>query len=161
MKENQQDFDIISDTPLEEIEYRLCYEKEYISNMRKEIKSQGELLKEAAGILKDVQTILFEMRQGELFDDESTETFEQLREIIGEEPASKVAKAFAGTMVYIPKNIIARNLHKKIKKEFWNGATYKELSKKYDYTERHIRNLVDRKEGVSKWLNGKAHIYRK
>jgi Mor family transcriptional regulator len=51
-------------------------------------------------------------------------------------------------MLYIPKNVIARNLHKKIKKEFLNGATYKELGRKYGYTERYIRNLVDRKKEI-------------
>jgi Mor family transcriptional regulator len=118
----------------------------HIGDRGKGLKSQGELLKETTGLLKDIQELLFEMRQGELFDDESTETFEQLRDIIGEEPAGRVAKAFAGTMVYIPKNVIAKNLHKKIKKEFWNGSTYKELSRRYGYTERYIRNLVDRKK---------------
>ena len=150
MKGCQQNLDIVPDESLKGIEYRLCYEKECISSMKKQIKSQGESLKEAAGVLKDIQTILFEARQKELFDEESTETFEQLREIIGEEPAIKVAKAFAGTMVYIPKNVIAKNIHKKIKKEYWDGASYKELSRRYGYTERYIRNLVDRKEGVSK-----------
>jgi Mor family transcriptional regulator len=150
VKAIQPNLDIIPDAPLKEIDRRICFEKDCIGGMRNQIKNQEKLLKEAAGLLKDVQTVLFEMRQGELFDDESTETFEQLREIIGEEPASKVAKAFAGTMVYIPKNVIAKNIHKKIKKEYWDGASYKALSRKYGYTERYIRNLVDRKEGVSK-----------
>jgi Mor family transcriptional regulator len=145
MKATQLNLDSILDTPLREIDSRICFEKECIGGMRNQIKKQEKLLKEAAEVLKDIQLILYELRQGELFDDESTETFEQLREIIGDEPAGKVAKAFAGTMVYIPKNVIAKNIHKKIKKEYWEGASYKVLSRKYGYTERYIRNLVDRK----------------
>lgn len=150
MNTTQENFDFIPDTPLGELIHRIGIEKEYIGDMKKRFKSQDELLKAAARTLTDIQTILFEVKQGELFDDESTETFEQLREIIGDEQAGKVAKAFAGTMLYIPKNVIARNLHKKIKKEYWDGASYKSLSRKYGYTERYIRNLVDRKEGVSR-----------
>jgi Mor family transcriptional regulator len=146
MKVRQQNPDMVPDNILDEIFFTLFFQKESIDDLRKQIKTQDALLKETSGLLKDIQTILFEARQGEVFDDESTETFEQLREMIGEEPASKVAKAFAGTMVYIPKNVISRNLHKKIRKEFWDGASYRDLSKKYGYTERYIRNLVDRKK---------------
>jgi hypothetical protein len=51
------------------------------------IKSQGALLKETLNTLNEIQAALFDIRQGELFDNESTETFEQLREIT---PAWKV-----------------------------------------------------------------------
>jgi Mor family transcriptional regulator len=142
----QQNLDIFSDCSLAEISFALFFEKEFIAGLKKRQKSQDELLKKTAVLLKEIKDILFEMQQGELFDDDSTETFEQLREIIGEEQAGEVAKAFAGTMLYIPKNVIARNLHKRIKKEFLNGATYKELGRKYGYTERYIRDLVDRKK---------------
>jgi Mor family transcriptional regulator len=147
-KTARQDLGFIENNPsLNDISIMLFFEKEFIKNLKRQTKSQGALLKETLDTLNEIQATLFDMRQGELFDDESTETFEQLREIIGDEQAGKVAKTFAGTMVYIPKNVIARNLHKKIKKEFWNGATYKELGRKYGYTERYIRNLVDRKKG--------------
>jgi Mor family transcriptional regulator len=142
----QQTFDFIENDPLDEMSNLILQAKDDLHNTGEGIKSQGALLKETLDTLNEMQAILFDMRQGELFDDESTETFEQLREIIGDEQASKVAKVFAGTMVYIPKNVIARNLHKKIKNEFRNGATYKELGRKYGYTERYIRNLVDRKK---------------
>jgi Mor family transcriptional regulator len=148
MKEKtaQQNLDFIENNPLENMANLILRAKEDMNTIGQRIKNQGALLKETLDTLNEIQATVFDMRQGELFNDESTETFEQLREIIGDEQASKVAKTFAGTMVYIPKNIIARNLHKKIKKEFWSGATYKELSRKYGYTERYIRNLVDRKE---------------
>jgi Mor family transcriptional regulator len=148
MKEKtaQQNLDFIEHNPLENMANLILRAKEDMNNIGQRIKSQGALLKETLDTLNEIQATVFDMRQGELFNDESTETFEQLREIIGDEQASKVAKTFAGTMVYIPKNIIARNIHKKIKKKFWSGATYKELSRKYGYTERYIRNLVDRKE---------------
>jgi Mor family transcriptional regulator len=141
----QQELGLPPGDPLEEIRAVLSLEKECAAELKKQVKEQGVTFRDARALLEELRTVLFEMKQGELFDDESTETFEQLRGIIGEEQAGKVARAFAGTMVYIPKNVIAKNLHKKIKKEFWDGATYKELSRKYGYTERYIRNLVDRK----------------
>jgi Mor family transcriptional regulator len=145
-KTTQQNFDFIENNPLENMANLILRAKEDMNNIGQRIKSQGTLLKETLDTLNEIQATLFDIKQGELFNDESTETFEQLREIIGDEQASKVAKTFAGMMVYIPKNVIARNLHKKIKKEFRDGATYKELSRRYGYTERYIRNLVDRKK---------------
>jgi Mor family transcriptional regulator len=132
--------------PLDEISFTLFFMKESLKDLRNQIKKHDSPLKEASALLTGIKETLFEMRQGELFEDEGTETFEQLREIIGDEPASRVAKAFAGTTVYVPKNVVSRNLHKRIKKEFWEGASYRDLSKKYGYTERYIRNLVDRKK---------------
>jgi Mor family transcriptional regulator len=146
MKAAQQNLDMAPGNILDEISFTLLIQKESIKDLRKQIKNQDSALKEAPVLLAGIKDALFEMKQGELFEDEGTEIFEQLREIIGDEPASEVAKAFAGTMVYIPKNVISRNLHKRIKKEFWDGASYRDLSKKYGYTERYIRNLVDRKK---------------
>jgi Mor family transcriptional regulator len=146
VKTAQQNLAFIENNPLEDMAHLISRSKEDMNNLEQRSKSQGTLLKETLDMLNEIQTTLSDMRQGELFDDEGTETFEQLREIIGDEQASKVAKTFAGTMLYIPKNVIAKNLHKKIKKEYWDGATYKELSRKYGYTERYIRNLVDRKK---------------
>jgi Mor family transcriptional regulator len=142
----QQNLDLVPDNLFDEISIRFFFVKESVKEMKKQIKSRDEQIKETAVLLMEIKESLLEMRQGELFEDEGTETFEQLREIIGDEQASKVAKVFAGTMVYIPKNVISRGLHKKIKKEFWDGASYKDLSRKYGYTERYIRNLVDRKK---------------
>jgi Mor family transcriptional regulator len=142
----QGEMDLLPSDQLEEIQRVILLVKEDAADLGKRIKEQGAAFREVAVLLGELRTALLEMSQGELFNDESTETFEQLRDIIGEEQASRVAKAFAGTMVYIPKNVIAKNLHKKINKEFWDGATYKELSRKYGYTERYIRNLVDRKK---------------
>jgi Mor family transcriptional regulator len=148
MKEKmaQQNFYFIGKNLLEDMANLILRTKKDMNNVEQGIKRQGALFKETLDTLNEIRATLFDMRQGELFDDEGTETFEQLREIIGDEQASKVAKTFAGTMLYIPKNIIAKNLHKKIRKEFIDGATYKELGRKYGYTERYIRNLVDRKK---------------
>jgi Mor family transcriptional regulator len=73
------------------------------------------------------------------------ETFEQLTGIVGKEAAGQVAASFAGESVYIPKGITTAEQHKAIRQEFRDGATYRELARRYGYTERHIRNIIHRK----------------
>jgi Mor family transcriptional regulator len=76
---------------------------------------------------------------------DANETYEQLTELIGAEAARRVAKSFAGTNLYIPKGVITTEQHKAIRQEFRDGATYRDLSIKYGYTEIHIRNIIHKK----------------
>jgi Mor family transcriptional regulator len=76
---------------------------------------------------------------------DNNETFEQLADIVGEEAARQVAASFAGTSLYIPKGIAVAECYKLIRKEFEEGATYRDLSSKYGYTETHIRNIIHHK----------------
>jgi Mor family transcriptional regulator len=147
---NQKFLDMPPPDPLDEIQGRILLEKENAAELKRLVKDQEVKLRNAALSLEELRVVLYEVQQGELFDDESTETFEQLRGIIGDGLAGEIARVFAGTMVYIPKNAISRNIHRKIKREFREGATYKELSKKYKYTERYIRNLVDKRKEAGK-----------
>jgi Mor family transcriptional regulator len=73
------------------------------------------------------------------------ETYEQLSEIVGEAAARRVAALFAGENLYIPKRIVTDEQHKAIQQEFRDGATYRELARRYGYSERYIRNLIHRK----------------
>ena len=71
-----------------------------------------------------------------------SEVFEQLESLIGYEAVLKIAEVFAGTTIYIPKNIITFKNYHEIRKEYKDGATYRGLSVKYGYTEMHIRNII-------------------
>lgn len=70
------------------------------------------------------------------------EDFDLLKELLGNEEAYKVAKAFGGARVYFPKNVVTTEVHRRIRKEFKAGATYRALSIRYGYSESHIRNIV-------------------
>jgi hypothetical protein len=67
-------FDFIKNDLLEEMANMILRAKEDMDNIGQGIKSQGELLKGTLDMLNEIQATLSDMRQGELFDDESTET---------------------------------------------------------------------------------------
>jgi len=86
------------------------------------------------------------LKQNEDIKVDWNEAFEQLESLIGYDEALKIAEVFAGTAIYIPKNIITFKNYHDIRKEYKAGATYRALSVKYGYTETHIRNIVHKKE---------------
>jgi Mor family transcriptional regulator len=112
--------------------------------------------------LGEAQAMLSDMRQGELFEDESAgaaddkddmdcknEIFEELRDLIGKEQAEKVTDYFSGSLVYFSKNIAIARKHREIRKAFLEGASYRDLSVKHGYTETHVRRIVhkERQDG--------------
>jgi hypothetical protein len=155
--EGRQNLDMIPDNSPDEIHIRLFWIREGIGEMKERIKTQEKLLGEAAGLLNGIQATLFEMRQGELFDGEDIETadgiecknevFGELRELLGNEQAEKVADYFSGSLVYFSKNIAIARKYQEIRKAFREGATYRDLSIGYGYTETHIRNIVHKEAG--------------
>jgi Mor family transcriptional regulator len=74
------------------------------------------------------------------------DVFEELEDIFGAEAANRFVDFYAGSNLYVPKNIKIERKHRKIRDEFREGATYRELAMRYEYTEQHIRNIVHRKE---------------
>ena len=73
---------------------------------------------------------------------ECNDDFEQLKMLLGEELAWRVAEQFAGSPVYIPKSVLTRERHEAIRREFRAGADYRSLAEKYGYTTSYIRALV-------------------
>jgi Mor family transcriptional regulator len=73
--------------------------------------------------------------------DDRNDAFELLKELLGPELALRVADSFAGTALYIPKNIITAERHRAIRKEFQDGASYRQLSIKYGYSISHVREI--------------------
>ena len=74
-----------------------------------------------------------------------SDDFEQLEDLIGSEAALKVAEVFAGSTIYIPKNILINKNYHHIRKKFKAGSSYRELSLEFGYTETHIRNIIHKK----------------
>jgi Mor family transcriptional regulator len=77
---------------------------------------------------------------------EKNDVFKELETILGTEAANRFVDYYSGSILYTPKSIIIARKHRKIREEFKNGATYRELAVRYGYTETHIRNIVYRKE---------------
>ena len=75
--------------------------------------------------------------------------FELLEDLIGPEAAWKIAEAFAGSALYIPKSILTNKSHHDIRRKFKAGTTFRELSIEYGYTEAHIRNIVHKGKKVN------------
>ncbi len=65
--------------------------------------------------------------------------------ILGEDKARITAKMFSGEIVYFPeiKRACAEKVRKLIKEQF-DGHNLSELSKKYGYSERHIRRITEK-----------------
>jgi Mor family transcriptional regulator len=76
---------------------------------------------------------------------DKNEVFDELTQLLGSEQAGKVAAHFAGSSVYIPKSLVVAEKHRRIAEEYRGGATYRELSLKYGYTERYVRIITLRK----------------
>lgn len=75
------------------------------------------------------------------------EPYKTIAEEIGIENTVKLAGMYQGTPVYFPKfdNVISDIRNKKIRTEYNNGATYKELALKYGITERWVYEIVGNK----------------
>ena len=76
---------------------------------------------------------------------EKENVFEELKEIVGEDAAKLFVEHYAGSNLYTPKKLILEAKRLKIIEGFKRGASYRELARRYGYTERHIRNIVHKR----------------
>jgi Mor family transcriptional regulator len=70
------------------------------------------------------------------------ELFEELEGLLGVDKAVEMAEYFAGSHLYVAKGILLAKKHEKIKKEFAGGISVRELARRYEYTETHIRRII-------------------
>jgi hypothetical protein len=153
----QQKLDLPPGDRLEEILGVIALEKENAAELGKRVKEQGARLRDAAALLEELHAALFETQQGELFgegeaggfpgeegEECKNEVLEELRDLLGNEQAEKVADYFSGSLVYFSKNIAIARKHREIREAYREGAAYRDLGVKYGYTESHIRNIVHR-----------------
>jgi hypothetical protein len=122
---------------------------EVVGFLKREVEYLRSVLKEEAAKAVKLQKKLDEteerisvMRQERLF---KGEVFDEIKDLIGEEPANLIVGYFAGSNIYVPKSVVTQERYRCIRKEFKSGATYLELATKYGYTETHIRRIVHRR----------------
>lgn len=70
----------------------------------------------------------------------NSDTYAELVRIIGADKADKVIHIFMGELIYFPK-LKSLSVREKILQDF-TGYNYTELSRKYGYSERYIREIV-------------------
>jgi Mor family transcriptional regulator len=76
---------------------------------------------------------------------EENDVFKELQDVIGEEAAKRFVEHYSGSNLYTPQKILLEMKHEKIIEEFKKGASYKELARRYGFTERHIRRIVHKR----------------
>ncbi len=76
--------------------------------------------------------------------DDLPESYQEIARIIGVESAVKLSEALGGLAYYFPQleGILRKKRDECIKREF-TGDNHRELAKKYDLTERWIREIVE------------------
>lgn len=67
-----------------------------------------------------------------------------IAECIGVEAYFKLSQRYGGNLLYIAKmnSLKAKERNEQIKRDFYNGATYKQLAVKYCLSEIWIKNIV-------------------
>jgi Mor family transcriptional regulator len=83
-------------------------------------------------------------REGERMKD-ANDDFKLLKEIVGQELTVKIVEEFAGSFIYIPKNILTTKKHLEILEGYKSGKNYRELSLMSGYSENYIRNIISMK----------------
>jgi len=89
-------------------------------------------------------------------DENSFEIFEQIATVAGEEKAFEICSIFAGEQILFPKAILRLKRNYDIRKEFRQGASYRDLSIRYDLTTRQIRTICDPSD---KSLEGQLDLF--
>jgi Mor family transcriptional regulator len=74
--------------------------------------------------------------------------FKLLCEIVGQELAVKIAEEFAGSFIYVPKNMLTIQKHLEVMEAYKAGKNYRELSLMTGYSESYIRNIINMKNNA-------------
>lgn len=73
---------------------------------------------------------------------ERDDIFDDLERNLGTDAANRLVDLYSGSNLYIPQSIGIKRKHRQIRDEFKNGAGYKELARRFGYTERRIRQII-------------------
>jgi Mor family transcriptional regulator len=148
---------LFNENPLDRAVELIIRLKEDGKDMEAMLKVQQAALADVQANLQEVQDAFFQMGQDDLFQENNGEfinsdddIFAELVEIVGKEVASRLVDFYSGSSIYIPKNIIIEQKHRKIREEFRNGSVYRELAVRYGYSDQHIRNIIHKKERKNK-----------
>lgn len=69
-------------------------------------------------------------------------TYREMSEIIGIENTFKVYEHFKGQQINLPQRIYSQEYVEKYVKENYNGTNLREFAKKFNYSERRIRQFL-------------------
>ena len=116
--------------------------KREVETLRFHLKDEATKAVKLQKQLADTERRLEDMQQQRLF---KGEVFEEIEGIIGNDNAMKIVQYFAGSNIYIPKSVVTKERHRRLRKEFKDGSNYLELGNKYGYTENYVRRIVHRK----------------
>jgi hypothetical protein len=125
--------------------------KKDTQDMRERLEDRQVSMKDTCAALHAAQDALFNAGQLDLFQQHSNTDFDEgifteLVEIIGRDAANRLVDYYSGSSIYIPKSIIVEQMHRKIREEYKSGAIYRDLAVQYGYSERHVRNIIHKKE---------------
>ncbi|MDR2618110.1 MAG: hypothetical protein LBC62_04485 [Treponema sp.] len=141
---------IFNETPLDRAMEAVMSIKENMKDMKAALKAQGASLKDICIMLREAEDIFFQAKQNDLFQEKGIDfggdIFAELVDIVGKEAAGRLVDYYSGSSIYIPKNIIIEQKHRKMRGEFKDGATYRELAARYEYSERYTRTIIHKKE---------------
>ena len=79
---------------------------------------------------------------------EINDDFKELMEIVGPKLALKIVESFAGSLIYIPKNILTARRHLEVLNGYKAGKSYRELSLLSGYSESRVREIISKKNDV-------------
>ena len=71
--------------------------------------------------------------------------YEEITKIIGEEQTIKLYENFRGQQITFPQRLYSVEYVSKYVKENYNGRNIREMARKFDYSERRIREFLKEK----------------
>jgi len=69
--------------------------------------------------------------------------YAEMAEVVGVENTIKIFEAFRGQQITMPQKLYKTEYVRSYLKENYNGKNLKELSRLFDYSERHLRALLN------------------
>ena len=84
--------------------------------------------------------------------DERFQPYWRTVELIGEEAADRLLREFPGSYLYFPKLLLTYRVYADMYRDWENGASYREIARRYGYSESHARHTI---QGIRRRLYGK------
>ena len=72
--------------------------------------------------------------------------YEEISKIVGEEKTIQIYENFKGQQITFPKRLYNVSYVSKYAKTHFNGKNLRELARKFDYSDRQMRELMKRRE---------------
>ncbi|MBN2534463.1 MAG: hypothetical protein JXB88_16385 [Spirochaetales bacterium] len=169
-KEEYNQIPLINESPLKKIENLAACIKKELAGLHETVRHCEAALSRAYEEIETCQEELIRLSQNDLFTPavdenireeypkelkideklfEESEVLDFLRQRFGAPVAIGIAQEFGGEMIYIPKRLLIKNNHDLIRREYRDGASYKQLANKYGYGICHIRRIIHRRKTVN------------